>query len=73
MFTYHVSFVARKLSIIIARASIEGHNSHCSPLVSDKAYNSRHDYLNSSRIYDEHIIQSSSISNHKRYAIIYYS
>lgn len=73
MFTYHVTYVARKLSIILQQElQLRTHNSHCSPLVSDKAYNSRHDYLNSSGIYDEGIIQSSTISNHKRYATIYY-
>lgn len=38
---------------IVARFQLKDHNSYYSPLVSDKAYNSRHDYLNSSGIYDE--------------------
>ena len=51
---------------------MRSHNSHCSPLVSDKACNSRHDYLNSSGIYDEalfsHLVQVIT-----RQATIYYS
>lgn len=73
-FTLHVNFVANKLSIMLQQETQSiAHNSHCSPLVLDKTYNSRHDYKNSSGIYDEDIIQSCSISNHKRYDTVYYS